>query len=240
MTKRKVGSTTPQRRFWTAAEVEKMNREYPERTTADLAAEFGCSEARVYAKAAELGLHKSAAFMESDRSGRIQRGRGDPRMAATQFTAGHVTWNKGTKGISGKHPNTVRTQFKKGEMRGAAQHNYQPIGTLRLSKDGYLERKVTDDHPVPARRWVGVHRLVWEAANGPVPRGFVVCFLPGRRSAELEKITLDAIELVSRGELAQRNHPRSRDPELARLVQLKGAITRQVNRITREAQEQQS
>jgi hypothetical protein len=240
MTKRKPGSTTPPRRFWSPTEIEKLTREYPDRQTADLAAEFRCSEARVYAKAAELGLHKSAEFMESDRSGRIRRGRTDPRMIATQIKPGSVPWNKGTKGVCGTHPNCQRTQFKKGSMSGAAQHNYQPIGTLRLSKDGYLEQKVTDDHPVPARRWVGVHRLVWEAAHGPVPPGHVVCFLSGRRSAELEKITLDALELVSRAELARRNHPRSRDPELAKLVQLKGAITRQVNRIAREAQEQES
>ena len=131
-----------------------------------------------------------------------------------------------------------RTQFKKGSMSGAAQHNYVPIGSYRLSKDGYLEQKTNDDHPVPARRWVAVHRLVWEAANGPIPEGHVVGFLPGRRSNVLEKITLDALELISRGELARRNHPRSRDPDLAKLVQLKGAITRQVNRIAREAQEQ--
>jgi HNH endonuclease len=85
-----------------------------------------------------------------------------------------------------------------------------------------------------------VHRLVWEAANGPIPSGYVVCFLPGRKTADLELITIDAIELISRAELARRNHPRSKDPELAQLVQLKGAITRQVNRIARETKEQQS
>lgn len=240
MTKRKPGSTTPPRRRWTPAEVAKLTRDYPDRQTEELAAEFGCSVARVYAKAAELGLHKSAGYMESDRSGRIQRGRCDPRMVATQFKARHEAWNKGTKGVCGHHPNTRRTQFKKGSMSGAAQHNYVPIGSYRISKDGYLEQKTNDDHPVPARRWVGVHRLVWEAGNGPVPRGHVVCFLPGRRSADVEKITLDALELVSRADLARRNHPRSRNPELAKLVQLKGAITRQVNRISREAKEHQS
>lgn len=239
MTKRKPGSTAPPRRFWTEGELARLVQEYPNTQTAELAAAFGCSEARVYAKAAELGLYKSAAFMESDRSGRMQRGRSDPRMVATQIKPGSTPWNKGTRGVSGHHPNTRRTQFKKGSMSGAAQHNYVPIGSERISKDGYLERKTNDDHPVPARRWIGVHRLVWEAANGPVPDGHVVCFLPGRRSAEAEKITLDALELVSRADLARRNHPRSRNPELAKLVQLKGAITRQVNRIAREAQEQE-
>lgn len=225
---------------WPPEAVETLRRMYPDNQTSDVARAVNRTVAQVYAKAADLGLHKSDAFMKSDRSGRIQRGRTDPRMVATQFKTGHNSWNKGTKGLTGTHPNCCRTQFKKGEMRGAAQHNYVPIGSYRLSKDGYLEQKVTDDQPVPARRWVGVHRLVWEAVNGPVPRGHVVCFLPGRRSAELEKITLDAVELVSRAELARRNHPRSRDPELAKLVQLKGAITRQVNRITREAKEQES
>jgi hypothetical protein len=178
--------------------------------------------------------------MESDLSGRITRGRTDARMVATQFKKGQQSWNKGIKGICGTHENCRRTQFKKGEMAGAAQRNYVPIGSERLSKDGYLERKVTDDHPVPARRWVGVHRIIWEAANGPIPPGHVVCFLPGRRTADAARITLDALELVSRAELARRNHPVTRDPELAKLVQLKGAITRQINRIAREAKEKQS
>jgi len=81
---------------------------------------------------------------------------------------------------------------------------------------------------------------VWEDANGPVPSGHVICFLPGRRSSDLDAITLDALELVSRADLARRNHPRSHSPELAGLMQLKGAITRQVNRIAREAKESQS
>lgn len=229
-----------QRRFWTDEEIARLKREYAHRQTGELAREFGCSIARVYAKAGELGLHKSESFMESDRSGRVQRGKQDARMIATRFQKGQTSWNKGVKGICGTHENCRRTQFKKGSMSGAAQHNYVPIGSERISKDGYLERKVTDDHPIPARRWVGVHRLVWEAANGPIPPGHVVCFLPGRRTADPERITLDALELVSRAELAHRNHPRNRDPELAKLVQLKGAITRQVNRIAREAKEKQS
>jgi hypothetical protein len=91
-------------------------------------------------------------------------------------------------------------------MSGAARHSCLPIGSHRVSKDGYLERKTDDAHPVPARCWVGVHRRVWETVNGPVPRGHVVCFLPRRRSGEVQKITLDALKLVSRARLAPRNH----------------------------------
>ena len=65
----------------------------------------------------------------------------------------------------------------------------------------------------------------------------MVRFRSGMFTAVLEEITLDRLELVSRAEHARRNHPVSRDPEYARLVQLKGAITRQVNRIAREHKE---
>lgn len=226
---------------WSPEDRALLERQYSNTPTSTLAAQMDRTERSVYQMADKLGLRKSAEYLASVDSGRIQRGRVDPRMQATQFKPGQKAWNEGIKGICGTHENCRRTQFKKGEMHGAANRNYVSVGSERLSKDGYLERKVTDDPSIaPARRWVGVHRLVWEAVNGPVPAHHVVCFLPGRRTAEAEKITLDALELVHRGELARRNHPRSRNPELAKLVQLKGAITRQVNRIAREAQEQQS
>lgn len=233
MTKRKPESTTPPRNFWTEEQLAVLRMRYPHERSESIAQTLGCSVSRVYSKAGKLGLKKSPEFLASSESGRTGH---DSRGVTGRFVKGQRSWNKGIKGSTGNHPNCQRTQFKKGEMHGAAQHNYVPIGTERISKDGYLERKVTDDHPVPARRWVAVHRLVWEAAKGPIPAGHVVCFLPGRKTADRERITIDALELVSRGELAKRNHPLSRDPELAKLVQLKGAITRQVNRIAREAE----
>ncbi|MFA9287955.1 HNH endonuclease signature motif containing protein [Comamonas sp. SY3] len=122
-------------------------------------------------------------------------------------------------------------------MQGAAQHNYVPIGTVRLTKDGYLERKVTDDPNIyPARRWIALHRLLWEASHGPIPPGHIVIFKAGQKTAIEADLTIDRLECISRGENAKRNHPRSKSPELAKLVQLKGAITRQVNRLIKESQ----
>lgn len=221
---------------WSVEDLARLKREYADAHTPELARSLGRPVFSVYNKAYSLDLKKSAAYLASPLAGRTDGKRG----GVSRFKSGHETWNKGVQGVTGHHPNTVRTQFKKGSMHGAAQHNYVPIGSERISKDGYLERKVNDDHPTPARRWVGVHRLVWEAANGPIPRGHVVCFRPGHKSAEAARITIDGLELVSRAELARRNHPVTRSPELAKLVQLKGAITRQINRIAREAKEKQS
>ena len=222
------------RRAWTDVEVELLRLNYADSRTDDLARVLGRPTVSVSNKAFSMRLKKSPEFLASPDSGRLDGSRDN----GMRFSKGHVTWNKGKKGATGLHPNCRRTQFKKGQMSGIAQHNYVPIGSERISKDGYLERKVTDDPSIaPARRWVGVHRLVWEELNGPIPTGHVVCFLRGRKSADSASITPDSLELVSRAELAKRNHPRNKDPELGRLIQLKGAITRQVNRISREAKE---
>lgn len=228
------------RRYWTAAELDLLRSMYPECTGQDVAAWLDCTPSRVYQMAVKLGIKKSAEFLASDASGRVKHGKQHANMIAHRFQPGLTPWNKGRDSAetgTGHHPNSRRTQFRKGRKPQEAR-NYVPIGSLRICADGYLERKVTDDPKlVPARRWVAVHRLVWEAERGPIPAGHIVRFREGMKTTVLEQITADRLECITRAEHAKRNHPRNHSPELARLVQLKGAITRQVNRITREAQE---
>lgn len=94
------------------------------------------------------------------------------------FEKGSTPFNKGKP-----HPargRAVETQFKKGCMAGAAAAKYKPIGTERLTKDGYLERKVHDDLPLRSR-WQLVHVLLWEELNGPIPKGQALKCLDGDR-----------------------------------------------------------
>jgi len=180
-----------------------------------------------------LGLRKSPKWVAERARQRWAEGRHENSRTALASGRG---WNKGIKGSTGNHPNCRRTQFKKGELMGAARHNYVPIGSERISKDGYLERKVTDDPALyPARRWVGVHRLVWESTYGPVPPGHAVVFRPGRQTTDAARISVDGLELVSRAELMRRNSYHTRYPkEVAQLIQLKGALNRKINRRTRD------
>ena len=88
-----------------------------------------------------------------------------------RFEKGQVSWNKGRacpEGQGGRHPNAVRTQFRKGGRTGRANQVYKPIGTERVSEEGYLERKVHDGLPLQSR-WQLVHRLRWQEMHGPVP-----------------------------------------------------------------------
>lgn len=83
-----------------------------------------------------------------------------------QFDPGHVPDNKGRK--MPFNANRAKTQFKKGHRGGRAAKQYKPIGTERVSRDGYVERKVHDGMPLQSR-WRAVHLIRWEAENGPLP-----------------------------------------------------------------------
>jgi hypothetical protein len=220
---------------WTPQQISQLRTLYPDTPADQVAQLLGYSTSTIYRQAAALGIKKSQAFNDSEHSGRIRRGRDDPRMVATQFQPGAVPWNKGVPGSTGHHENTRAKQFK--ARRPEDARNYLPIGSLRVTRDGLLERKMTDNREiVPARRWTAVHRIVWEAANGPVPEGHIIVFRPGQRTTQEAEITIGRLECISRAENARRNHPARKSPELAKLVQLKGAITRQVNRIAKESQ----
>lgn len=221
------------RRQWTDAELQLLRQEYADASTAALATKLVRPVAGVYAKAAQMGLAKSAAFLRSVQSGRIMRGRKDPRMTATQFAPGQTPWNKGVPGSTGLHENCRRNQFKPGSI----PHTTLPVGSYRINKDGHLQRKIGTAKGSNSMRWRGVAELVWIEANGPLPPGHIVVFRPGMKTAVLEEITIERVECISKAENARRNHPRNKHPELARLVQLKGAITRQVNRIRKQQQE---
>lgn len=92
---------------------------------------------------------------------------------------GNVPLNKGRK--MPFNANSARTQFKKGNRTDRANQVWKPIGTERLSKDGYLERKVHDGLPLQSR-WRAVHLINWEAVNGPIPAGHALKCLDGDRS----------------------------------------------------------
>lgn len=233
---RALGLVFDGRHHWTPAEDAILRRRYPDEQASAIAYDFGFRVSQVHQRAAKLGLHKSAAFMASDRSGRVQRGKQDPRMVAHQFKKGLVPHNKGLRRPGWYRGRMRETQFKKGRP-ACESANYQPIGTERVEpRDGYLIRKVTDDRSlVPARRWVAVHRLVWEAANGPIPKGHVVCFKPGTKTTVASEITIDKLEMITQAENMRRNTIHNLPKPLKEVVQLRGRLMRQIHKREKRA-----
>lgn len=208
------------RSAWTKDQLALLRENYPDTRTADLVTLIGRPERSIYAKAAELRIKKSDAFNASPASGRTNGRQG----IGSRFVKGWRAWNEGSHYQPGGR--CAETQFKKGHKG----NDEAPLGALRVNCDGYLERKTSMTVNPPARRWVAMHRLVWIAANGPVPDGHVVVFKRGMRSAVLAEITLDKVDLVTRVELMKRNTLHNYPKEIAQLIQLRGAVNRKINR----------
>lgn len=231
-----TGRLKQARRPWTAAEDEQVKALYPDLPASEVAQQLGRTKASVFQRARLLGLGKSAAFFESDKSGRTLRGKTNPAMTATRFQKGFVPWNKGLKGSCGTHPNCRKAQFQKGSKNGRALAIEQPIGAERVA-EGVLQIKVNNDLPF-RRRYQALHGLVWEATNGAIPPGHKVIFRPGLHTTVAALITLDRLELVTNAELMCRNSFHNRYPkDVAQLIQIKGQLTRKINRKTEELNE---
>lgn len=212
-------------RRWTAIDDALLRQFYPDWPTAMLAQVFGRTPRAVTQRAVKLRIGKSAAFLAANALGRFQ--------------TGQTPANKGLRRPGWAPGRMAQHQFKPGRPARLAR-NYKPIGSYRISRDGALEQKVTDDPNVyPARRWKAVARLVWEAAHGPVPAGHVVVFREGRRTTVPAEITLDRIEMISRVELQRRNSIHTRlPPELVDVIRLKAAIKRRLTNRRKRDEEQ--
>lgn len=108
-----------------------------------------------------------------------------------QFQKGQEPHNKGKKGTCAD--GCEKTWFKKGHI----PQNYRPVGSERVNKDGYVEVKVEDPN-----KWKLKHRVVWEAANGKIPKGCIIIF----RDNDKTNINIDNLLLINRGTHAVLNH----------------------------------
>lgn len=102
------------------------------------------------------------------------------------FEKGQTSWNKGVTGYMG--PN--KTSFKKGSI----PPNRLPVGTERITRDGYVEVKINEPNPyVPGQmtRWKLKHLYLWIKENGPLPEGHMLTFLDGdKENCEPENLML--------------------------------------------------
>lgn len=209
------------RHGWTPEEEAIMRRDYADTPTSELASRLGVTIKQVWSKAQTLGLQKSARYRRSSYSGRFRPGerRGKP----TEFQKGSTPHNKGQRVVTSGR--SAETQFSPGNV----PHNTVPVGTAVTDCDGYLKKKIADNRN--RFDWQFVHRLVWEAANGPVPRGCVIVFRDGDR----RNVALSNLECVSRAENMRRNSIHRYPPELKQAMRAVGKLRRTIS----EQQEKQ-
>jgi ribosomal protein L44E len=215
---------TLKRHTWTAEQDAFMREHYPNTSGSVIADALGLRLNQVYNRAQVLRIKKSDAWMATELERQAKR------LAEvgnqTRFQEGNKAWNKGIKGlmIGGK-----ATQFKKGNV----PHTWRPIGHIKVDDDGYLKQKVTDDG-LARFHYQFVHRMVWEASNGPIPKGHAVVFRNGDKS----DVRLENLELIDRVELMRRNTIHQLPEDIRQTIRLKASLTRVINRIEKEHEEQ--
>jgi len=92
--------------------------------------------------------------------------RKENKITAGCFKKGHVSWNKGRKGIH----MSPETEFKP----GCVPANKCVVGTVKIrtrKRDGQQHAWIKIAEP---NVWEQRHRLVWEEKHGPLPKGFVI------------------------------------------------------------------
>lgn len=109
-----------------------------------------------------------------------------------RFQKGYDPANKGKKLAASVIVKFKKTWFKQGHT----PHNHKPVGSERITKDGYTKIKVAEPD-----FWRLKHQVIYEKFYGEIPEGYAVCFADMNKK-NFEK---DNLVLVSRSELATMN-----------------------------------
>jgi hypothetical protein len=204
---------------WTEEERRILKEMYPHHTAKEVAAVLGRNTSSVHNQARFLGVKPSRERLQ-------QAGRElakTEKSAAARFKVGHIPAGKGKKVSQETYAKMRRTMFQKGHTPA----NHKEVGSERVSRDGYVEVKVAEPNT-----WRHKHRVIWEQANGKIPKGCNIQF----RNGDKTDIRLENLYIISRQEqLMTENCMRAKYPEeLQQIIMLKAALKRKIKSINKK------
>src|SRR3989304_2960689 len=205
------------RRVWSQREIARLVRLYPGTSTARVAALLDRPLWSVNGKAWTLGLKKSARYMRAMIARVVRKLSASGR--SHRFKPGQRPFNKGLKGwqAGGR---SRETQFKPGSVSAHWDPETYHVGALRLDADGYVDMKIKEG----LRAWRAFHVIIWEEANGPLPKGHILRF----RDGDVLNIEIDNLELITRAENMRRNTIHRYPPALKSAIRLVGKLKRTI------------
>lgn len=109
-----------------------------------------------------------------------------------KFRKGQTPRNKGKKMPKEVYEKVKHTMFAKGNV----PPNHRPVGSERISIDGYIEVKVAEPN-----KWRLKQRVVYEEAKGEIPEGCPIIFLDGNK----RNFDIDNLRCITRSELLYLN-----------------------------------
>ena len=217
------------RRPYTEAEDEFLRRNYPHSSIHELVRDMRRKIPSISHRAFLLGLRKDPAYLR-----KLQVAEGKRLLIfgnGHRFKKGDTPANKGLRrpGYSIGRGRMRETQFKKGQLPG----NCLPVGTVRANSDGYLRVKVADAPNAgigaTSKNWDFVHKRVWGAAHGPIPKGYRIWWKDGDRS----NCALENLELLSGPEHMARTTLHKMPAEIVAVIRMRGGLVRRIRRIER-------
>lgn len=110
----------------------------------------------------------------------------------SKFRKGQTPHNKGKKMPKEVYEKVKHTMFAKGNV----PPNHRPVGSERISKDGYIEVKVAEPN-----KWRLKQRVVYEETKGKIPEGCPIIFLDGNK----RNFEIDNLRCITRSELLYLN-----------------------------------
>lgn len=196
---------------WRYSEELKLIELYPDHRNADIAKLLSKTDGSIISAGFKLKLRKDPAkHAEWSAKGYFQKGQAPP--------------NKGKKMPKAIYKKCKATMFKKGTV----PPNHQPVGYERITVDGYTEIKTGEG----LRMFKLKHRVEWEKVNGKLPKGMIlVC-----KSDNKQDCSPANWEPITRAENMSRNTCHNYPKEIASLIQLRGALNRQINKKAKQLQ----
>lgn len=200
------------KRFWPQEEIDYLTKHFPDDTAPEIASVLRRSTFSIYGKANVLGLKKSEAFKRSHKRRTFQGWEG----IEYRFKKGHISWNKGKKGVM---TGGIETQFKKGHLPKNTKYN--GCITIRQSKNGRKYKWIR----IARTKWIMLHVKIWSDSHGAVPRGKIVVF----KNGDTMDLRVENLELISLAENIRRNSIQRYPEELRKSMRMLGKLKRVIN-----------
>jgi hypothetical protein len=201
--------------YFTPEQEQELRRLHPDMPNEDIAKHFGCKPKVIHNKAHKMGLKKSPEYINS---------------CGIIFHKGDIPHNKGKKQAEYMTPDAVersaKSRFKKGHLPKNTRKDYDI--RVETRKDGRPYQFIR----IAKAKWVPLARYVWEMHNGPIPEGHNIQFKDG----DTLNCEIGNLYMISRSDqLKYENSFHARYPEeIKQLIQLKGALHRQINKATKK------
>lgn len=211
------------KRYYSAVDDQIIRELYPDTRTDIIAKKLNRTIVSVYSRAHMLGLKKSPEFLKTPVCGILYPGH--TRGKITQFKKGHTPANKGKKMSNELREKVKHTWYPKGHK----PHNTLSDNDITI-RQNYKRNTKYKYIRISKGNWELLARNNWEAKNGPVPKGFNVILKDG----DSLNCEYDNLELISNAELLNRNSIHNYPPELAKTILLRGAVNRQINKLTKK------